>query len=517
MSYPGAFAQSTPEKPAVIFGPTGEQVTYAELNDRSIRLANLLRDSGLVAGDAIAVLAENHVRYFEIYWAAIRAGYYITPINSHLAPEEIAYQVVDSNSKAFISTLRMAGEARPVLEQIDPSVRRLMIDGTVSGFESYEQAIAGASAEQPSEQPRGDAMLYSSGTTGRPKGIKRALRDVQVDDPSVSFSMLSLTRDADSSVVYLVPAPLYHGAALFWSSSVHTLGGTVIVMPKFGPEEFLGAIERFGVTHAQVVPTMLIRILKLPSERRLAYDLSSLRSLIHAAAPCPPEAKEQFIEWLGPIVDEYYSGTEGSGITFITSQEWLNHRGSVGRPILGIPHICDEFGDELPVGTPGTIYFEQPRAPFEYHGDDRKTRESRHPRHGNWTAIGDVGYLDQDGYLYLTDRRSFMIISGGVNIYPAEIESCLIMNEKVADVAVFGLPDPEMGEFVQAVVQLAPGLQPAEETQDELRAFIRSHLAGYKVPRRIDFRAELPRLETGKLAKHLLRQEYLAAADLSGR
>jgi long-chain acyl-CoA synthetase len=286
-----------------------------------------------------------------------------------------------------------------------------------------------------------------------------------------------------------------------------------VIMPKFDPDEFLSIIERCGVTHTQVVPTMLIRILKLPPERRQAYDLSSLRSLIHAAAPCPPEAKEQFIEWLGPIVDEYYSGTEGSGITFIASEEWLNHRGAVGRPILGIPHICDESGGEVPVGIPGTIYFEQPRAPFEYHGDEQKTRDSRHPRHGNWTAIGDVGYLDEDGYLYLTDRRSFMIISGGVNIYPAEIENCLIMNEKVADVAVFGLPDPEMGEFVQAVVQLASGTPPTAQTQDELKAFIRSHLAGYKVPRRIDFVDDLPRLATGKLAKHILRKEYLAARN----
>jgi acyl-CoA synthetase (AMP-forming)/AMP-acid ligase II len=282
-------------------------------------------------------------------------------------------------------------------------------------------------------------------------------------------------------------------------------------MPRFDPEQFLTAVERFRVTHTQVVPTMLVRILKLPPERRLKYDLSSLVSLIHAAAPCPPEVKDQFIEWLGPIVFEYYAGTEGSGITWITSEEWLSHRGSVGRPVNGVPRICRESGEELPAGTPGTIYFEQPQAPFEYHGDPQKTRMSRHPAHDNWTTIGDVGYLDDDGYLYLTDRQSFMIISGGVNIYPAEIENCLIMHEKVADVAVFGLPDPEMGEFVQAVVQLAPGVAPGAETEDELKAFTRAHVAGYKVPRRVDFRDELPRLETGKLAKYLLRREYLGA------
>jgi long-chain acyl-CoA synthetase len=517
MSYLGDFAKSTPDKPAVISAATGEHISYAELNGRSIRLANLLREFGLARGDTFAVLAENHIRYFELYWAAARAGYYVTFVNSHLAAEEIAYQITDSNSKVFISTHQMAEMAQRVLERIDPSVRRLMIDGTAEGFASYEEAIALASARQPLRQPRGEAMLYSSGTTGRPKGIKRPLRDVEIDDPSAAGTLMSLCPGADSSAVYLNPAPMYHAAALFWSTGVHSLGGTVVIMQKFDPEGFLAAIERFRVTHTQVVPTMLVRIIKLLPEHRLKYDLSSLVSLVHAAAPCPPEVKDQFIEWLGPVVCEYYSGTEGSGITWITSDEWRSHRGSVGRSVIGVPHICDEFGGEVPVGAPGTVYFEQPQAPFEYHGDAQKTRDSRHPRHGNWTTIGDIGYLDTDGYLYLTDRRSFMIISGGVNIYPAEIENCLIMHEKVADVAVFGLPDAVMGEFVQAVVQLAPGVVPGAAIEDELRAFTRAHLAGYKVPRHIDFREALPRLETGKLAKYLLRREYLATRSPSDR
>jgi long-chain acyl-CoA synthetase len=510
VSYLGDFAKTTPGKPAVISAGTGEHISYAELDDRSIRLANLLRGFGLATGDAFAVLAENHVRYFELYWAAVRAGFYITPVNSNLAAEEVAYQITDSRSTVFIATRAMAETAGRVLELIDPSVRKLMIGGTAGPFACYEEAIARASARQPARQPRGDAMLYSSGTTGRPKGIRRPLRGVEFDDPSAAVTLLSLTPGADSSVVYLNPAPLYHAAPLYWSTGVHNLGGTVVTMRKFDPEEFLAAIERFAVTHTQVVPTMLIRILKLPPERRLAYDLSSLRVLVHAAAPCPPEVKDRFIDWLGPIVYEYYSGTEACGITFITSEEWLSHRGSVGRAISGVPHVCDDAGGDLQAGAPGTVYFEQPQAPFEYHGDPGKTRMSRHPRHDNWTTIGDIGYLDDEGYLYLTDRRSFMIISGGVNIYPAEIENCLIMHEKVADVAVFGLPDPEMGEFVQAVVQLAPGADPSATTEDELKAFARSHLAGYKVPRRIDFRDELPRLETGKLAKYILRGEYLS-------
>jgi acyl-CoA synthetase (AMP-forming)/AMP-acid ligase II len=318
---------------------------------------------------------------------------------------------------------------------------------------------------------------------------------------------LLLQMDAES--VYLCPAPLYHAAALLWSAGAHELGATVVVMEKFDPERWLALIERERVTHTQVVPTMMVRALKLPEADRRKYDLSSLRRVLHAAAPCPAEVKRQMIDWLGPIVDEYYSGTEGSGLTFIGAQDWLEHPGSVGKPLVGIPHVCDDDGNELPPGTPGLLYFEQAAAPFEYLGDAEKTRASRHPRHPNWTCVGDIGYLDAEGYVFLTDRKSFMIISGGVNIYPAEIEACLIMHDKVLDVAVFGLPDPEMGEFVQAVVQLVPGQQGSQELAEELRAFARTQLAGFKVPRAIDFRAELPRLPTGKLAKHVLREEYL--------
>jgi long-chain acyl-CoA synthetase len=289
---------------------------------------------------------------------------------------------------------------------------------------------------------------------------------------------------------------------------VHELGGTLVVMEKFDPQRWLAAIERERVTHTQVVPTMLIRVLKLPAAERLNYDLSSLTCVVHAAAPCPVDVKRQVIDWLGPLVDEYYAGTEGSGMTFIAAADWLEHPGSVGKPIMGIPHVCADDGGELPAGTPGLLYFEQEAAPFEYHGDADKTRASRHPRHPNWTCVGDVGYVDDEGYVFLTDRKSFMIISGGVNIYPAEIEACLVMQPKVADVAVFGLPDPEMGELVQAVIQLIPGEEGSPELAEELRAFVRGRLAGFKVPRAIDFRAELPRLPTGKLAKNGLREEY---------
>jgi long-chain acyl-CoA synthetase len=510
--YLGDFATTMPGKAAVIRAETGEQVSYAELNDRSIRLANLLGSLGLGVGDAFAVLAENHVRFFELYWAARRSGRYLVPVSTRLAAEEIAYQVSDSQAKVFIVTLAMAERAGQVRDLIDPAIPCLMIDGVADGFARYEEAIAGASARQPDDQPCGDAMLYSSGTTGRPKGIRRPLRDMRADDPAAGLGLLMLTPGADESLVYLNPAPMYHAAAVLVATGVHSLGGTAIISQKFDPDQFLATVERYRVTHAQVVPTMMIRILKLPAARRQAHDLSSLSVLLHAAAPCPPEVKAEFIEWLGPVVYEYYSGTEGSGVTFISPAEWLAHPGSVGKAVIGVPHICDERGGEVPAGEPGTVYFEQPSAPFSYHGDERKTHDSRHPEHGNWTTIGDVGYLDGDGYLYLTDRRSFMIISGGVNIYPAEIENCLVLHEKVADVADFGLPDPEMGELVQAVVQPAPGVAPDEALAQELRAYVREHLAGYKVPRRVGFRDELPRMETGKLAKYLLRREYLAAA-----
>jgi long-chain acyl-CoA synthetase len=508
--YPGLHAAAHPDKPAVIMDQSGESVSYAELEDRSIRLANELRRRGLRRGDAVAILAENHVRYFEVFWAALRSGLYITPINRHLSADEVLYQLTDSGAKAFIASKRLAATASAALARLPECAVRLMMDGTADGFESLEAALAAASNEQSEPMPKGEALLYSSGTTGRPKGVKRPLGELDLSSPAARGTglleehMLHMNEDS----VYLCPAPLYHSAGLMWSSGVHELGGTLVVMEKFDPQRWLAAIERERVTHTQVVPTMLIRVLKLPAAERLNYDLSSLTCVVHAAAPCPVDVKRQVIDWLGPIVDEYYAGTEGSGMTFIAAADWLEHPGSVGKPIMGIPHVCADDGGELPAGTPGLLYFEQEAAPFEYHGDADKTRASRHPRHPNWTCVGDVGYVDDEGYVFLTDRKSFMIISGGVNIYPAEIEACLVMQPKVADVAVFGLPDPEMGEFVQAVIQLIPGEEGSPELAEELRAFVRGRLAGFKVPRAIDFRAELPRLPTGKLAKNGLCEEY---------
>jgi long-chain acyl-CoA synthetase len=511
--YPGVFAKTQPNKPAVVMGASRSQLTYRQLDDASAQLAQLLYARGLRRGDKVAILAENHPVFYESYWAALRSGLYLTTVNRYLSPEEAAYIVNDSGSKALIATSAMKATAVPLLNLIGQCSIRLMVDGAETGFEPYEDSIAVYPGVPLDDQPRGDVMLYSSGTTGRPKGIERPLRGQQIDDPTSPGMGLTLKMlfGMDESSIYLCPAPLYHAAGLQWSSGTHELGGTVVVMERFDAEEFLKLVERERVTHTQVVPTMLVRIMKLPDEVRLKYDLSSLRLVVHAAAPCPIGVKKMVIDWLGPIVSEYFAATEGNGMTFITASEWLEHVGSVGKPMLGIPHICDDDENEVPLGESGLIYFEQDQAPFEYHGDTQKTRESRHPQHDNWSALGDIGYLDRDGYLYLTDRKAFTIISGGVNIYPAEIEACLIMHPDVVDVAVFGLPDPDMGEYVHAVVQPAVNTKATTELAEELSRYAGDHLARYKVPRVIDFRDELPRLPTGKLYKKQLRDEYQEA------
>ena len=511
--YPGTYAATTPDKAAIIMAGSGHTLTYRELDDRSNQLAQWFFTQGLRRGDHVAIMAENHLRYFEVYWAAIRSGLYLTSVNRYLSADEAAYMLNDSEAKVFVTSEAMSPTATEVLELLIDCPHRLMMDEATAGFASYEDAVGSQPAEQLAEQPVGDCMLYSSGTTGRPKGIKRPLSGLTVDDPSRSGTssleryLLGMSEDS----IYLSPAPLYHSAPLLWGAGVHELGGTLIIMERFDPEDFLRYVEQYSITATQVVPTMFIKMLKLDEEVRHRYDLSSLTMCVHAAAPCPIPVKEQMIDWWGPIINEYYGGTEGIGLSFINSVDWLEHRGSVGKPILGIPHVCDDEGNELDTGETGLIYFEREGLTFEYHNDPAKTAESRHPQHDDWAKFGDIGYLDKDGFLYLTDRASFMIISGGVNIYPQEIESCFALHPKVADIAVFGLPDPEMGEYVHAVVQPEVGIEAGEELADELRQFAGTQIARYKIPRTIDFRDELPRLPTGKLYKKPLRQEYLDA------
>jgi len=501
-------AAADPDKIATIMAGSGQSLTYGELNDRSIRLALFFRASGLQKGDVVALFMENNIRYHEVFWATVRSGMYLCAVNKYLTAEEVAYIVNDSGAKVIVSSAGLAPIAEAVLPDLGNCPLRLAIDGPVAGYLPYEEIIAAQPNDPLGAEPRGDFMNYSSGTTGRPKGIKRAAGDATFAEPSQLDGIISLLYGIDTSSIYLSPAPLYHSAPLGFTAGVHSLGGTIVVMEKFDTVEALRLIEKHRITHSQWVPTMFIRMLKLDAADRAGHDLSSHKVAIHAAAPCPLEVKQQMIDWWGPIICEYYGGTELNGFTACNSEQWLAHPGTVGTPLVGIPHICGEDGEEVPVGETGVIFFERDEMPFQYHGDPEKTEASKHPKHALWTKIGDVGYLDEDGFLYLTDRESFMIISGGVNIYPQEIEDCIVMHDKVADVAVFGVPNPDFGEEVKAVVQAALGIEPSDELGAELLAYAADKLAHYKVPRSLDFEAELPRLETGKLYKRLLKDRY---------
>ncbi len=507
MSYLADHARQTPDKPAMISADTGAAITFGELDAASNRLARVLYDHGLRRGDHIAVLMENNLHFMEPIWAAFRSGLYVTAVNRYLPPDEVAYIVTDCGAKAVVTSLAKHDTAEALADLIPGVTLRLMVGGTIPGWDSYEDALAASSPEPLDQEWMGDSMLYSSGTTGRPKGILRPLPQV---GPAEGFALRQVANryglDADS--VYLSPAPLYHAAPLGYVTTVQSWGGTVVMMERFDAEQALALIERYRVTHSQWVPTMFVRMLKLPDEARARHDLSSHRVAVHAAAPCPVEVKHRMIDWWGPVLYEYYAGTEASGSTFITSEDWLTHPGSVGRAALGVLHICDEEGNELPVGQTGLVYFERDAPTFEYHNDPGKTAAARHPLHPGWNALGDVGYLDEEGYLYLTDRASFMIISGGVNIYPQAIEDALVTHPKVHDVAVFGVPHPEMGEAVKAVIEPAPGHEPDEHLAAELLEFCRARMAHYMAPRSIDFIAEMPRLPTGKLYKRLLRDAY---------
>ena len=506
--YPGHWATVFPDKAAAIDSATGAARSYRELDDRSNRLAQLLWDKGLRRGDHVSIFMDNNLAYFDVVWAALRSGLYLTTVNRYLTAEEAGYIVENSESEVLVASLAVAEIAAEIPGYAPNCKIYLMVDGTIDGFEDFEDAIAGYPAEPLAEQPAGGFMLYSSGTTGRPKGILRPLPETSIDTPAETVGLQRALWGFDENAVYLSPAPLYHAAPLGFCQAVQVLGGTAVVMSRFDAVQSLQAIEDYKVTHSQWVPTMFTRMLKLPEEERTGFDLSSHKVAIHAAAPCPIEVKRQMFDWWGPILYEYYGGTELNGFTHSGPDEWLAHPGTVGRSILGVIHICAEDGTELPNGEQGIVYFELPAMPFEYLKDPEKTREAQHPGHPNWSKLGDVGYIDDEGYLYLTDRATFMIISGGVNIYPQEIEDTIVMHPKVMDVAVIGVPNPDMGEEVKAIVQPADGVVGDAELEAELIAYSREHLANYKCPRSVDFRAELPRLPTGKLYKRLLKDEY---------
>jgi long-chain acyl-CoA synthetase len=502
--YPGALAKILPDKPAYVMASSGETVTYAGLDAASNRAAQLFRSLGLRPGDPIALFLENHPRFFEICWAAQRSGLVYTPIPSRLTAPEVEYIARDCGAKVFVTSRARADVAAQLTRPL-AGVERLMVDGAADGWASWEDAVAGQPAEPVPDEVEGADMLYSSGTTGRPKGVRIRFDGKPVGTPPALVLLLKGLYGVDENSVYLSPAPLYHAAPLRFNMAFMRLGATCILMEHFDALHSLELIERHRVTHSQWVPTMFVRMLKLPPEERARFDLSSLKVAVHAAAPCPIPVKEQMIAWWGPVLYEYYAGTESNGFTSIDSADWLAHRGSVGRALAGQIHILDDDGRPLPPGRPGSVYFAG-GGQFSYHNDPEKTEASRTP--DGWSTLGDIGYVDGDGYLYLTDRKANMIISGGVNIYPQETENVLITHPAVADVAVFGVPNEDFGEEVKAVVQPLDMAQAGPELERELIAFCREQLSPIKCPRSVDFEAELPRHPTGKLYKRLLKDRY---------
>ncbi len=508
--YAGKYAVQRAQQPAFVMAGSGETVTYAELDARTNRLAHLLRAHGLQRLDHYAIFMENNSRYLEACGAGERAGLYYTCVNSYLTADELAYILNNSESKVLITSRARRDVALAALAQA-PRVRlALIVDGSGDDgpLQDYARAVEAHPGTPIADEWLGTPMLYSSGTTGRPKGIVRPLPEHRPWEPLPLFHFLNKLWHYREGMTYLSPAPLYHSAPQAAVSLTIRNGGTAIIMEQFDPERYLALVEQHRVTHTQLVPTMFSRMLKLPPEVRERYDLSSLEIAIHAAAPCPVPVKEQMIAWWGPIIHEYYGATEGLGFTACDSAEWLAHRGTVGRVLLGELHILDGEMKPCPTGTPGEIWFKT-ATPFEYFNDPEKTRSARSPD-GTMSTVGDVGYVDADGFLYLTDRSTFMIISGGVNIYPQECENLLITHPRVADAAVFGVPNDDLGEEVKAVIQPMPGAAPGPELEAELIAFCQQHLAKIKCPRSVDFMNALPRLPTGKLYKKALREQYWA-------
>ena len=516
--YATRYAEEHPDRPAFVMASTGETVSLREFEERSNQLAHFLRAHGLERLGHYSIFMENNDRYLEACGAGERSGLYYTCINSYLTADEMAYIVNNSESTVLITSAAKCDVAVEALAQCPNLSLVLVVGGAAAGVESddervrdYVEAVSTFPTDPIDDERLGTPMLYSSGTTGRPKGIIRPLPDQAPSHVLPLFTFLSNLWGYREDMIYLSPAPLYHSAPQAAVNLSLRIGGTVVIMERFDPVEYLRLVERYRVTHTQLVPTMFSRMLKLPDEERTRFDLSSLEVAVHAAAPCPVQVKEQMIDWWGPIIHEYYGATEGLGFAACDTEEWLAHKGTVGRIVLGDLHILDDEMNELPTGTPGTIWFET-ATEFEYHNDPDKTDEAR-SSDGAMTTVNDVGYVDDDGFLYLTDRATFMIISGGVNIYPQETENLLITHPKVADAAVFGVPNVDLGEEVKAVVQPMPGVDPGDDLAAELTAFCAEHLSRQKVPRSIDFADELPRLPTGKLYKRKLRDEYWSAHD----
>ena len=513
--FPGAVAERAPDRPAVIMATSGETLTYRELDDIANRLSQLFRAAGLERGDHVAFCLENRLEFLPIAWGCHYAGLYYTAISSRLTTDEVEYIVNDCGAQAFITSPYKAEAAAAIIGSTPKVKVRLSVGGHVEGHESFEDAIAAQPNEPLPNRLEAADMLYSSGTTGRPKGVKVPAPEDVLGTPPALLMLLTMLFGVTDGCRYLSPAPLYHAAPLRFCMTIHRVGGTTVVMERFDAEHALQLIEEHQITTSQWVPTMFVRMLKLDDEVRNKYDVSSLGAAVHAAAPCPVDVKHKMIEWWGPVLHEYYAGTEGNGFCYVGSEDWLTHPGTVGRPLTGVLHIMDDDGNELGPNEEGTIYFSG-GGEFEYHNDSEKTQSSRLAN--GWSTLGDVGKVDDDGFLYLTDRKAYMIISGGVNIYPQEAENVLTMHPDVFDVAVIGVPNDDFGEEVKAVVQ--PVTMPATDEdratlERTLIAYCKEQLADVKCPRSVDFREELPRHPTGKLYKRLLKNEYWADAGRS--
>ncbi|MGI9478649.1 MAG: AMP-binding protein [Hyphomicrobiaceae bacterium] len=509
MLYPIPPIPQEPDRVAFQIAETGESVSFDQLERRSNQAAHLLRASGVQSGDHIVLLAENCRQFLEICFAADRAGVYYTAISTHATATDAAYIAADCGAKLVIASEAKSAIAAALREQLSSIEHWFMIGAPIAGYQNWDAATSPHPETRISDEMQGLDMLYSSGTTGRPKGIKWQQAHEAPGGRTMLVDLLGSLFGYSDTSRYLSPAPLYHAAPLRHSMTVIKLGGTVTVMQRFDAEVALSLIEQHRITHSQWVPTMFVRMLKLPDEVRARYDCSSQQVALHAAAPCPIAVKEQMLHWWGPILHEYYAGTENNGFCAITSAEWLAHKGSVGRALLGTLHICDDNGDALPPGEGGTVYFSDGH-PFAYHNDPERTAASRNAR--GWTTLGDIGRLDGDGYLYLLDRKAFVIISGGVNIYPQETEDLLINHPAVLDAAVFGVPNEDLGEEVKAVVELARSAEDEAALAAELIAYCRAHLASMKCPKSIDITSRLPRHANGKLLKRELRDRYWSLA-----
>lgn len=505
--YPGTHAAKDADKPAVIMAESGESISFGELHESACRIAQFLRSLGLAQGDSVAICLRNSVDYPIVHWAATYAGLNAVLLSFHLRSQEIAYILKDSDARVLIIDGNILDDIGAELHESCPDVQRFVVGEPRAGVPSLHKAAASFPAELFDNPIQGQDLLYSSGTTGVPKGIEPPDVGLPLGTGSALVTLQQEAYEADNTSVYLTPAPYYHAAPSGSVKAMLSLGATVVLMERFDSEGALRAIERYKVTHTQWVPTMFVRMLALPEDVRNNYDLSSLKVAVHAAAPCPVPLKQQMFDWWGPIIHEYYGSSEGAGLTYCGPQDWLDHPGTVGQALWGEVHVLDSDFNELPAGEVGGVYFAGSQ-PVTYRNDPEKSLAARSPQ--GWTTIGEVGYLDEDGYLFLTDRLSDMIISGGVNVYPREVENALLDHRAVSEAAVFGVPDDDLGESVRAAVVLVQGVEASAALEAELTGYLRERLAGPKRPRSIQFRADLPSLPTGKVLKRHLQEEYAA-------